>query len=111
MPNEPPLPPPPAPAALPKRRIRWLTFGLAVVAAQAIGLALVLGFARATYPIGPADITVSTGLALRGETALLFPPLGRVSAHTHSVPIVLEIMPARLRITSVGDILKTLDNR
>ena len=72
-------------------------------------LALVLAFARGTYPIGPADITVSAQFALPGETALVLPPLGRVSAHTHWLPIGLGIMPAQLRITSVGDLLKTLD--
>ena len=59
---------------------------------------------RATYPIGPADVTVSAAFAAHGETALLFPPLGRVSAHTHSLPVSLEVMPA------AGLPLQTMDS-
>jgi hypothetical protein len=91
--------------------VRWLGFALAALAAQVVGLALVVGFARGTYTVGPADITLSAEFATRGETALLFPPLGRVSAHTHALPVALEIMPARLRLTSLNDVLKTFDNR
>lgn len=54
------------------------------------------------YELGPA-VQVSARAQLgRGETVLAFPPLGTVSATTHSFPLRFEVALAQVDLPSVG---------
>jgi predicted phosphodiesterase len=91
--------------------IRWCWLAASVALSQAIGIAFALAFARATYPIGPVDVTISAHPAWRGATCVSLPPLGRVCAATHRLPLEVDLLPAQLRMQSINDLLKSLDRR
>ncbi len=84
---------------------------LAVLAAQIFGLWLAVGFARATYRIGPLDVSIRTYFDWPGRTVVALPPLGRVSAETHRLPLVAELTPDQLRIRSIKDLLRRIEQR
>ena len=85
----------------PPRR-RWMA--RAVWALWVVGATLlVVQFVPAgSHRIGPGVVSIGTGPALRGETVLSLPPLGRVSANTHPSPVRLT---AELRELDVQPVI------
>src|SRR3712207_4106710 len=61
---------------------------------QVAALWLALRLVAPTYPIGPLDMQVRLRPSLHGATEIMLPPLGRVSARTHRVPVTVSLMPA-----------------
>jgi predicted phosphodiesterase len=106
--------PEPAALAAANRVRRWrgyLAGTLALLVAQLAGLAFALTLARVTHPVGPVDVTLSAHLSSQGGTSVLLPPLGRVHADTHRLPVEVELLPAQIRLQSVRDLLQRLDRR
>lgn len=82
------------------------------------GLAAVAALGNMSLDLGPAGVSVAWGLAPTGATVLAFPPLGTVSAVTHSGPSRLLITLERVDLDSLraflnapqDDRIKTIDD-
>jgi len=70
------------------KRLLERLFFLALTLAGAIYVPAHLG--EEAYPIGPFHVSLRWSPARSGTSELVFPPLGRVSAHTHKGPTRLE---------------------
>src|SRR5215217_6474863 len=80
-------------------RIAW---GLACfLLIQTAALWLTLRLVAPTYPIGPLDLQVRLRPSLHGATEILLPPLGRVSARTHALPVTVSLLAAGTRVQSL----------
>lgn len=69
---------------------RWWPFGLWVAMGLTGALAFAVLLGPATYPIGPFSVRLAPSLGM-GETSLLLPPLGAVTAKTHRSPLSLTV--------------------
>lgn len=75
-----------------RRHLRGLTALLLLCATGLAGAAfLVYGYGAATYRWRGLDVQVRLIPSIRGETRLIFTPLGEVRAQTHSTPVALAI--------------------
>ncbi len=74
------------------RRAAWyLTASGVLLIAAAVGLAAFGGFARHSFSVGPARLSVAATLSTRPVTAIVVPPFGSVRAATHRLPLFLRI--------------------
>ena len=81
--------------------------GSLVLAAALGGVAALLGirFIPATnHDLGPASVATRTSIGT-GLTKVIVPPLGTVSAPTHTSPLVFDIQLSRLDFTALGEVL------
>lgn len=76
-------------ARRPSRRVRVALFALTMLASIAAGLLAFALFARVTFDVGPARVSLAAQPAVKGSTTLALPPFGAVSAHTHSAPLAV----------------------
>src|SRR5688500_9985494 len=71
-----------------------------------VAAAPVLGFVSGTAgDVGPGALEVSTRWQVGGRTQLEVPPLGRVSARTHTSPLVLDASIERLDVERIQGLL------
>jgi predicted phosphodiesterase len=59
--------------------------------ATAAGLASFGGFARHSFPVGPARMSASVAPTLRPATTIAVPPFGSIRAATHVAPLALRV--------------------
>ena len=81
--------------------------GSLVLAAALGGIVALLGirFIPATnHDLGPASVATRTSIGT-GLTKVIVPPLGTVSAPTHTSPLVFDIQLSRLDFTALGEVL------
>lgn len=76
--------------SIPERVKKALVTAVTVALAFAAGSIAFAAFARSTYPIGPARVTVQVRPGTAGTTTLALPPFGEVRAATHSTPVRLQ---------------------
>ena len=74
---------------------------LAVAALGAIAGVVALGFATVSGSVGPGRIEVRATWERGGDTDVLFPPLGRISADTHDSPIQVRAEVEELDLESL----------
>ncbi len=90
----------PAPAGAPAARSRaWVA--LSVAASVIVGLVAFGGFANHTYQVGPGRVTAEATLAPRGETAVVVPPFGSISAPTHAAPLRFRLTLAEVDLDAL----------
>jgi predicted phosphodiesterase len=77
---------------------------------QAVALWLTMRVVVPTYSIGPLDLQVSLRPSLNGVTEIALPPLGRVSARTHAVPVTVSLLPAETRVRSLQALVAEVTN-
>jgi putative phosphoesterase len=70
------------------RPARLLLYALVALLGSAIAISL---FGRPVYPVGPFSIRISMRPAQVGQTVVALPPLGSVSARTHSAPLRIQM--------------------
>ena len=75
-----------------RRHAVWYltTAGLLLIAAI-VGLVAFAGFARYSFPVGPARVSTSVAPSLRPSTTVVVPPFGSIRARTHAVPLALRV--------------------
>ena len=81
--------------------------GSFVLAAALGGLVALLGirFIPATdHDLGPASVATRTSVGV-GLTKVVVPPLGTVSAPTHTSPLVFDIQLSKLDFSALGEVL------
>jgi predicted MPP superfamily phosphohydrolase len=103
-----PLPPPSGASAVARRqRFASRKVGRVVVVLarllliQAAALWLALRLVAPTYPIGPLDLQVRLRPSMGGATEIMLPPLGQVSARTHTLPVTVSLLAAGTRVQSL----------
>lgn len=108
-----------------KNVLLWLTSGLAARAQRAVGALRLPVVLMASVALGlfAASLLGATshdfegfrlGLSARpslaGRTDIAVPPLGEVSARTHTAPVRLVVTIERLYIKELGELAKSVDN-
>jgi predicted phosphodiesterase len=77
---------PPEPRSVARRVVPVV----AVALFGAVAALVALSFVSVGRVVGPGHVTVRARVAGAGETAIGFPPLGRVTASTHSAPVEID---------------------
>jgi predicted phosphodiesterase len=77
---------------------------------QAAALWLTLRLVAPTYPIGPLDLQVSLRPSWSGVTEIALPPLGRISARTHAVPVTVSLLSVETRVRSLRGLVNEVTN-
>jgi len=62
-----------------------------LVLAAAVGLTAFAGFARSSFVVGPARVSVSARPSFSGSTEVALPPFGAILAGTHTAPLDLRV--------------------
>jgi len=83
---------PARPDGRPRRHGVWyLTTAGVLAIAAVVGLAAFGGFARHSFPVGPARVSTSATPSLTPRTTVSVPPFGSISAGTHVTPLALRV--------------------
>ena len=69
----------------------YLTTAGVLLIAAAAGLVAFAGFARYSFPVGPARVSAAVSPSLRPSTTMVVPPFGSIRARTHNVPTALRV--------------------
>ena len=80
-----------------RRAVRWLAAISVGLVGATIGMAL---FASTVVPMGPFDVRLHAGFGT-GDTDVLLPPFGSVTADTHISPLHLEAELEEVRVAEV----------
>ncbi len=102
----------PSPEAGPvrKRRLRGALQLVMVVVAGALAALVTTGLgARTEGTVGPGKVVLQARPGQPGTTRLQLPPVGRVTAETHSAPVLLEARIDEVDIDRVQALLKDPD--
>jgi predicted phosphodiesterase len=88
-------------------RIAGCAIAVALGAAAAIAMAGITSRSEARIGVGTVELRVEA--AGTGRTALVLPPLGRVTAHTHDLPVTLTAEVKSLDLERLGDLATARD--
>lgn len=77
---------------------------LSLALAAFVGLAAFAGFARHTYPVGPARVIAEVAPSLGGLTDVTVPPFGTISAATHTAPLRLRLTLAEVDLPALQEL-------
>ncbi len=69
----------------------YASVSVSLLLAAAVGLTAFSGFARASFEVGPARISVAVTPSLNSGTTAVVPPFGSVRARTHGAPLALRL--------------------
>lgn len=79
-------------------------------ACGALAAVVTMGWIRSSEtPLGPGTVRISAGLAAAGGTSIELPPLGRLRADTHRMPVALEARVASLDVEAAQRAASGLD--
>ena len=103
-------PSPEASGPVRKRRLRGALQLVMVVVAGALAALVTTGLgARTEGTVGPGKVVLQARPGQPGTTRLQLPPVGRVTAETHSTPVLLEARIDEVDIDRVQALLKDPD--
>lgn len=85
----------------PRRRRRVLRAVLAAVAGAVVVLAVLGPLTRTRVTLGPSTVEVAATVGRHGTTEIEVPPLGQVSAATHTPPVRLRVSLVELDVEGV----------
>lgn len=69
----------------------YASVSVSLLIAAAVGLTAFSGFARASFEVGPARVSVMAAPSLSPGTTAAVPPFGSVQARTHAAPLALRL--------------------
>jgi predicted phosphodiesterase len=93
-----------------KRPRRLVSRAARFLLIQVAALWLALQLVSPTYRIGAVDLQVRLRPSAEGVTEIMLPPLGRVSAPTHAVPVTVSLLPAEVRLRSLNALVAQVTN-
>ncbi|NLA35123.1 MAG: hypothetical protein GX868_05470 [Actinobacteria bacterium] len=98
-------------AAEAKRRRRWRWHdSLFVIVLAALGAVFALPMTSSTSArVGPGVVTASLSVSRQSETVLALPPLGTLSANTHSAPTAMQFRLDEIDVSAVQRLAKAND--
>lgn len=84
------------------KRALWLVSIITGILGAIIAIGL---FGKPLYHISALDVRLTAAPALKGETRISVPPLGRITANTHAAPMAIQVEVEEASIDELRSIL------